>query len=125
MRGFVFIIKTMARVSRPLLSLGATGRIGKALIYYGGGHARAWSAQRDPKTAAQLQSRAVVGEVMGMIKFAAALDRAWLRANVSKSWHVRLTAWLSRDSLFNALALYSEWSAMTQEERDSWEAIAP
>lgn len=115
----------MAKLHGPLLSLEAKGRIGKLLVYYGKNHARGWSAQRDPKTAAQLKSRAVVGEVMAMVKFAIALDREWLRKNFSSSWHVKITAWLSRNQLTNAQALHDEWSSWTQTQRDTWEVIAP
>jgi len=115
----------MARVRGPLLSLEAKGRVGKLLIFYGNNHARGWSSQHDPKTVAQLKSRAVVGGVMSMIKYCDGLDRVYLRKNISKSWHVKLTAWLSRNSLQNAQALHDEWSSWTQGERDTWEQIAP
>lgn len=98
----------MAKVNGPLLSLGAKGRIGKLLVYYGDRKVRGWSEQVDPKTAAQLKSRAVVGEVMAMVKLSAGLDREWLRENFAKSWHVKMTAWLSRSQLSNAEALHSK-----------------
>ena len=115
----------MARVSGPLLSFEAKGRVGKLLIFYGKGHARGWSAQHDPKTAAQLQSRAVVGAVMEMIKYAAGLDRAWLRKHIGRGWHVKMTAWLSRNQLSNAHTLHDVWESWSQDERDAWEMIAP
>lgn len=115
----------MARVRGPLLSLEAKGRVGRLLVFYGRGHARGWSTQVDPKTAAQLKSRAVVGGVMEMVKYCNGLDRAWLRAHFARSWHLKLTAWLTRDALSNAQALHDEWSSWTQAERDTWEQIAP
>lgn len=115
----------MAKVNAPLLSLGAKGRIGKLLIYYGEGKVRAWDTQVDPKTAAQLQSRAVVGAVMEMVKKCDGLDRAALRADFSKSWHVKFTAWLSRNSLANAKALHTEWASWSDSQRGTWESIVP
>lgn len=115
----------MAKTTNPLLSTDAKGRIGKLIVYYGKGYARGWSTQNDPKTAGQLQSRAVVGEVMGMFKFCGNLDRAWLRANYAKQWHSKFTSWLSRNSLANAKALFDEWNTYTQGARDTWESIAP
>lgn len=103
----------------------AKGRIGKLLVYYGRDHARGWSTQNDPKTAAQLKSRAVVRGVMGMIKLCDGLDRAILRKNYSKQWHTKITAWLTRASLQNAQALHDEWSSWTQGQRDAWELIVP
>lgn len=115
----------MAKVQAPLLSLEAKGRIGKLVVYYGKGHARGWSTQNDPQTAPQMISRAVVGAVMGMIKLSDGFDRAWLRENFSKSWHTKFTAWLSRNGLANAEALHAEWSTWLENDRDSWEQIAP
>jgi hypothetical protein len=115
----------MAKVTNPLLSSEAKGRIGHLVVYYGKGKARGWSTQRDPKTAGQLQSRAVVGEVMAMIKQCDGLDRAWLRQNYARSWHTRFTAWVSRNALQNAKAVHADWSTMSAGERATWEAIAP
>lgn len=115
----------MAKVTNPLLSTAAKGRIGHLIVYYGDGKARGWSTQNDPKTAAQLQSRAVVGAVMAMIKQCGGLDRAWLRANYARSWHTKFTAWVSRNGLQNAEAIYADWSTMSAGERATWEVIAP
>lgn len=115
----------MAKLHGPLLSLEAKGRVGKLLVFYNKNHARGWSAQIDPKTAAQLKSRAVVAGVMGMYKICAGLDRATLRKSFSKTWHTMITAWLTRDGLQNAQTLHDEWSAMPQAARDAWELIVP
>ena len=115
----------MAKLSGPLLSLEARGRVGKLLVYYDKDHARAWSTQIDPKTAAQLKSRAVVGGVMGMIKKSNGLDRVMLRNQYSKQWHTKFAAWLTRDGLQNAQILYNDWSAMSQGARDAWEFVVP
>ncbi|MCC7188800.1 MAG: hypothetical protein IT312_08665 [Anaerolineales bacterium] len=115
----------MARLRGPLLSLEAKGRVGKLLVYYGKNHARGWSTQNDPKTAAQLKSRAVVRGVMSMYKICAGLDRALLRKSFSKTWHTKITAWLTRNGLQNAHDLHDEWSAMPQAGRDAWELIVP
>lgn len=115
----------MAKTTNPLLSISAKGRIGKLIVYYGDGFARGWSTQIDPKTAAQLKSRAVVAGVMGMMKICVGLDRAFLRNNYSKQWHTKFSAWLTRDGLQNAQALHDVWSAWPQAARDTWELIVP
>ncbi len=115
----------MAKTTNPLLSISAKGRIGKLIVYYGDGFARGWSAQIDPKTAAQLKSRAVVKGVMGMMKLCDGLDRAFLRSSYSKQWHTKFTAWLTRNGLANAQVLHDAWSAMSQNARDAWELIVP
>lgn len=115
----------MARVKGPLLSQSAKGRIGNLIVYYGNGKARGWSTQTDPQTAPQLQSRAIVREVMQMVKLCDALDRAVLREVLGKQWHTVLTAWLTRQSLSNAKTLHAEWVAFTDEQRQAWESVVP
>lgn len=115
----------MAKLLAPLMSLEAKGRIGKLLIYYSKTHARSWSAQNDPKTPAQLRSRAVVRSVMKMYKTCTGLDRNYLRASYSKNWHTSFTAWLTRDSLANAQAAHDAWSALPLLARNSWTRIVP
>lgn len=115
----------MAKVTNPLLSVSAKGRIGKLIVYYGGGTARGWSTQTDPQTAPQLQSRAIVRAVMQMVKISNALERALLRDVLGKQWHTVLTAWLTRDQLSNAKMLHDSWSALSNEERQTWEAQVP
>lgn len=115
----------MARVTAPLLSMRAKGRIGQLLVYYGDGKVRGWSTQTDPQTAPQLQSRAIVRVVMQMVKIADALDRALLRDVLGKQWHTVLTAWLTRDQLSKAKALHSSWAALSTAQRLTWENEIP
>ena len=114
----------MAKVTYPLLSGQARGRIGQMIVFYGDGKVRGWSTQRDPQTASQTQSRIVVAEVMTRIKLSAGLDRAWLRTVLGKSWHLKIAAWLTRNGLANASASLDVWNGFTQGQRDSWESIA-
>jgi len=115
----------MAKVLQPLLSSSAKGRLGQTHVFYGNGLVRGWSAQIDPQTTAQLKFRAVVGAVMAMIKIADGIDRAVLRNSYSKSWHTKVTAWLTRTQLANAQALHDEWSTWSDVERANWESIIP
>lgn len=115
----------MAKLHGPLLSLEAKGRVGKLLVYYNKNHARGWSTQNDPKTVAQLKSRAVVRGIMGTIKICNGLDRVALRTMYSKQWHTKFTAWLTRNGLQNAQILHDEWSALPKAARDAWELIVP
>lgn len=111
----------MAKVTAPLLSLKAKGRIGQLVIYYGEGNARGWSEQMDPQTAQQLQSRAIVKEVMQLIGTCSGIDRAWLRENYGRAWHTKLVAWLTRSSLANAQAVYQSWGELSEAQRQAWE----
>lgn len=114
----------MAKVNYPLFSGSAKGRIGNLIVFYGDGKARAWSTQKDPQTINQTRSRIVVGEIMARIKLSSGIDRAWMRAAISKSWHVVITAWLTRNSLANAQACFDEWNAFSPAQRSAWESIA-
>ena len=120
-----FVEVGMAKVTGPALSLDAKGRIGHWVIYYGKGNARGWATQVDPQTAPQLQSRAIVRGVMQMVKKADAVDRGMLRGLLGSQWHTRLTAWLTRAQLSNAIALYAAWGGLTNEERQTWESVVP
>jgi len=115
----------MVKLTAPLLSLKAKGRIGKLIVFYGEGYAREWSTQVDPQTGAQLQSRAVVKALMQMVKKSDGLDRAWLRKNYAESWHTKLVAWCTRNGLENAQALHAEWMMLDPAQRAAWEAVVP
>jgi hypothetical protein len=115
----------MAKVTNPLLSREAHGRVGDKMVFYGRGLVRAWDVQIDPRTAQQLQFRTVVRELMQMIKISNGLDRAWLRNNFAKSWHTKLVSWLTRDELAQAQIYRTTWWALTDEQRQAWESMVP
>lgn len=115
----------MPRVTYPLLSGKARGRIGSDMIFYGENYVRSWSVQADPQTGEQMQFRTVVRELMQMIKISNGLDRAWLRKNFAKSWHTKLVSWLTRDELAQALNYWAAWWALTNEQRAAWESVVP
>lgn len=84
-----------------------------------------WRAWVDPRTAAQLKSRAVVAEAMGMIKICSGLDRDYLRESIGSGWHVAIVAWLTRGGLNNARALHDVWSGWGDGQRCAWDLIVP
>lgn len=95
------------------------------LVFYAGNYAREWSAQVDPMTAKQLQSRAFVRACMQLLGRAVGLDRAWLRKHLASAWHTKLTSWLTRNQLQNARDLHDAWSALSSQERQAWESEVP
>jgi hypothetical protein len=115
----------MPKVTYPLLSGKAAGRIGKDIIFYGEGFVRSWDVQTDPQTSPQMQFRTVVRELMQMIKISDGLDRAWLRKNYAKSWHTKLTSWLTRDQLANGKTLHGAWFNLSEIDRAAWESVVP
>lgn len=115
----------MPKVTYPLLSGRARGRLGKDLIYYSDGYVRSWSVQNDPKTRYQLRFRTLVRGLMQMIKAADGLDRAWLRKQFARSWHTRLVSWVTVSQLARARALHDAWSALSSAERQAWESAVP
>ncbi len=115
----------MPRVTYPLLSKYARGRLGKDLIYYGEGYVRSWSVQNDPRTVAQLEFRTIVGSLMRLLKMSSGLDRAWLRRNFAKSWHTKLVSFLTAGQMSKYRELLSVWQFMSAQERAEWDAQVP
>lgn len=73
----------MAKLKAPLLSLGAFGAIGKALVYFpwkGLDCAREYVVPANPKSTLQIAQRNLLSTVVGVIHYAEALDGSELVA---------------------------------------------
>ena len=73
----------MAKLKAPLLSLGASGAIGKALVFFnwkGLDVAREYVIPANPKSTLQLAQRALLTDIVGLIHYAEALTGSKLAA---------------------------------------------
>ncbi len=114
----------MAKVTLPLGSAEAYGRVGKMTIYQGT-WAKQYKAPQDPKSAAQLSVRSFFLDLTKMAKTAGPRVRAAFKSNFGSRWFTEIYRFCKMDA-YNAWSQAEfRWGNFLQVERDLWNGAAP
>lgn len=110
----------MAKVTNPLLSMVASGQIGKSIVFDKRGRARIYVIPANPQSVDQMAVRNQLGDLQRGLKLIGAVLRAELRAQFGAQWNSMIIGELMATSNAAYLAYKAEFAAFSAGEKTAW-----
>lgn len=110
----------MAKVTNPLLSMSASGKIGDSIVFDKRGRARIYVVPSNPQTAPQMLVRNRLGDIQRELKQLGLVLRAQLKSGFGYTWN----ALIIKELMDNAAALLishtAVWTAFGSSDKTAW-----
>jgi hypothetical protein len=115
----------MAKVTAPLLSMTASGQLGRAIVFDKRGHVRNYVVPTNPKTVAQMALRNRLGDTQRELKELGLVLQPQLKAALGYRWNALIVGEVMRDDQAKWTAYLAEWTAFQAGEKTAWEGADP
>jgi len=110
----------MAKVTNPLLSMSASGKIGNSIVFDKRGRARIYVIPANPQTAGQMSVRNTLGDIQrSLVKLGATL-RGQLRTGFGATWNSMIVGELMANGNAALDGYVTTWNAYTSGEKTAW-----
>lgn len=110
----------MAKVTAPLMSMDASGQIGKALVFQKGGQVRQYVVPANPKTVAQMTVRNKLGDIQRSLKKLGLVLRGELKSKFGARWNSDIVGELMKNDAALLTSYQTTWTAYTSQEKTDW-----
>lgn len=110
----------MAKVTAPLMSMDASGQIGKALVFQKGGQVRQYVVPANPQTTSQMTVRNKLGDIQRALKKLGAVLRAELKSGFGARWNSMIVGELMKNDAALLTSYQTTWTAYTTQEKTDW-----
>lgn len=110
----------MAKVTNPLLSMVASGQIGKSIVFDKRGRARVYVIPANPQTVDQQAVRNTLGDLQRGLKLIGAVLRAELRTGFGSQWNSMIIGELMANDNAVLDAYVAEFGAFIAGDQTDW-----
>lgn len=110
----------MAKVTNPLLSMVASGQIGKSIVFDKRGRARVYVIPANPQTVDQMAVRNSLGDIQRELKLLGSVLRGQLRTAFGSQWNSMVIGELMANDQAAYLAYGVEFNAFSGGEKTAW-----
>jgi len=110
----------MAKVNGPLMSMEASGQIGKALVFQKGGTVRQYVVPANPQSTAQMLVRNKLGDIQRSLKTLGAVLRGELKSGFGARWNSMIVGELMKNGAALLTTYITEWNAFTTQQKTDW-----
>lgn len=110
----------MAKVTNPLLSMVASGQIGKSIVFDKRGRARIYVIPANPQSVDQMAVRNTLGDVQRELKQLGLVLRAQLRAGFGAQWNSMVIGELMANDNAALTAYLAEYNAFIAGDKTAW-----
>lgn len=114
----------MAKVTLPLGSATAHGKVGDVLVFQGE-TARNYVIPYDPKSEAQLDVRRLFHDVTGVVKRLGLLGRGLLAGYIGPRWYTETYKRVAENGAARLLAALDVWETFDGGQQDAWRSVSP
>lgn len=111
----------MAKVTAPLMSMDASGQIGKALVFQKGGQVRQYVVPANPKTTAQMAVRNKLGDIQRALKKLGSKLRGELKSGFGARWNSMIVGELMKNDAALLTSYTTTFTAFTTQEKTDWD----
>lgn len=111
----------MAKVTNPLLSGTASGKLGDLMVFDKRGHVRQYVSPANPKTVNQMAVRNKMGDVQRSLKLLGAVLRAELRSQFGYHWNSLIVGELTANNAAALTSYTAEHTAFDAGQKTAWE----
>lgn len=110
----------MAKVTNPLLSGTASGKLGDLMVFDKRGHVRQYVSPTNPKTVNQMLVRNSMGDIQRSLKLLGTTLRAELRSQFGYHWNSMIVGELTANNRAALLSYVGEHTAFTTQQKTDW-----
>lgn len=110
----------MAKVTNPLLSMVASGQIGKSIVFDKRGRARIYVIPANPQSVDQMAVRNTLGDLQRGLKLIGAVLRAELRSQFGAQWNSMIIGELMANNNGTLDAYVAEHTAFDAGQKTAW-----
>ncbi len=110
----------MAKVTNPLLSMSASGKIGDSIVFDKRGRARLYVIPANPQTVGQTAVRDRLGDIQRELKQLGPVLRAELKSSFGYTWNAQVIGELTANDGAELTALVTEWNAFVAGDKTAW-----
>jgi hypothetical protein len=110
----------MAKVTNPLLSMVASGQIGKSIVFDKRGRARVYVVPANPQTVDQQAVRNTLGDIQRELKQLGLVLRAQLRTGFGPTWNSIIIGELMANDNAALDAYVAEFNAFIAGDKTAW-----
>lgn len=111
----------MAKVTAPLMSMDASGQIGKALVFQKGGQVRQYVVPANPQTTAQMTVRNKLGDIQRALKNLGAVLRAELKSGFGARWNSDIVGELMKNNAALLTTYSTTYTAFAAGNKTAWD----
>lgn len=111
----------MAKATAPLMSMDASGQIGKALVFQKGGKVRQYVVPANPKTSAQMAVRNKLGDIQRSLKKLGTVLRAEFKSGFGANWNSLIVGELMKNNAALLTTYTTEFNAFTAQQKTDWD----
>ena len=110
----------MAKVTNPLLSGTASGKLGDLMVFDKRGHVRQYVSPANPKTVNQMLVRNSMGDIQRSLKLLGTTLRAELRSQFGYHWNSMIVGELTANNRAALLSYVAEHTAFDAGQKTAW-----
>ena len=110
----------MAKVTNPLLSGSASGKLGNLMVFDPRGHVRQYVKPSNPKTVNQMLVRNTMGDIQRSLKLLGTTLRAELRSQFGYHWNSMIVGELTANNKAALTAYVAEHTAFDAGQKTAW-----
>lgn len=111
----------MAKVTAPLMSMDASGQLGKALVFQKGGKVRQYVIPANPRTDGQKAVRNKLGDIQRALKKLGAVLRAELKSGFGARWNSDIVGELMKNNAALLTGYTSTFTGFSSPEKGEWD----
>jgi len=111
----------MAKATAPLMSMDASGQIGKTLVFQKGGTVRRYVVPANPNTTAQRTVRDKLGDIQRALKTLGAVLRTELKSGFGARWNSMIVGELTKNDGALLATYTAEFNAFTSQQKTDWD----
>ncbi|RIK31149.1 MAG: hypothetical protein DCC56_02880 [Anaerolineae bacterium] len=111
----------MAKATAPLMSMDASGQIGKALVFQKGGNVRQYVVPANPKTVSQMAVRNKLGDLQRSLKKLGTVLRAELKSGFGARWNSQIVGELMKNDAALLTSYTATFNSFTSQEKTDWD----
>lgn len=111
----------MAKVTGPLMSISASGKLADTIVYDKRGYARQFVIPSNPQTTAQMLVRNKLGDIQRSLKLLGAVLRAELKSGFGYRWNSDIVKELTQNNGAALTAYLAEYAAFIAGDKTAWE----
>lgn len=115
----------MAKVTMPLMSATASGKIGNEIVFDHRGIVRKWVKPANPQTAGQVAQRNLLKDVQAELFLLGAVLRAQLKTEFGARWNSDIVGDLLSNNANALLAYAAEYAAFGAPNKANWVTADP
>lgn len=110
----------MAKVTAPLMSMDASGQLGKALVFQKGGKVRQYVVPANPRTDGQKAVRKKLGDIQRSLKKLGLVLRTELKSQFGARWNSDIVGELLKNNGALLTSYTSTFTGYTIQEKADW-----